>query len=945
MLLSTLPLRRYAPRLGFLVDSSEYLRANARRPITWFHAARRLATAAANPVDATRPVQSDPPVAPNWQNDDASTNSPSKTSSSWSWDSKYFEHWAPSYVLRQWLTKGYGDCEHQDHLQRSAAASWSTRLPIVALQVDMMRAETARPTSLSEHLITEQVLVQKLEFLDSKGITMEDIELWLWILRPDNPVEMAGRLCSADRPVPPFVILQVLGLRREYNDPQMLGRLYGCISRAVCGQVFPQFSTPESLDCESNVSEAASVLQLDKASPEYRYRWPPNLFIRLLYMMTRHSLNAWPASLPSIARLAERYIETITPPGTKGIFTELVVRRRQNYVHNAALVIFSRHARYTPLANMRYNWEAQKVMLALSAKLPRPPLIDQAGFRAIRSVLGGLRKSKPERLVASRLSKTWPPYRQAWDGLDENRLVEDDYSRNVKAGILAREAGYAPQDADLTLDIIGGAALGKLPFVQYRTTSPKVGADASSSVIMPWAASIKSTRNAQEAWQAFLRPPQAGISPCAIIYNEMFIKLYARAADRPDALPGTGVEVHPVHEVNLSEFEKARLQPPRPSELYEQMRHEGIRPVGPCLQVLLKHATSLKEIARYLMDSRQDVQASRMFVELIDRRKVNPHYQPDEVKHILNLPLHVFRACAIGVTRTIPYSWMHEGLTRKNPDIHRMENLINITRIRMEHETNPNMSVWHVIFDALARPAIAVLPHPGGLSPGTYETENRLHALRMFMRVFHYVHTTTGIVDIFMFDKLCLILRRATTAINFRRGQSKWFDDVIDDAHAALKAAAAKFSQRIVTDEGQQSHFLKLPSSGYQLGPVQIRSYFRTLAYLGDHDELLNRMEWIISEGLGEDGREGLLDTAIDPDHPDHERLYISLLMFKSYMSHQVPPDTMEALKARLIKVSGEKGLAWSWPDDEDVASFMDAERYRGDEAAFWEVAQRRGRT
>lgn len=861
-----------------------------------------------------------------------------------SWDSKYFEQWAPSYVLRQWLTKGYGASERQDHLQRSAAASRSTRLPIVALQVDMMRAETARPTGLSEHLIAEQVLAQKLEFLASKGIMMEDIELWLWILRPEDPVEMASRLSSADRPVPPFVILQVLSLRREYNDPVTLSRLYVSISRAVCGEVFPQFSTPESLDCERNPPEATSVSQLDKASPQYRYRWPPNLFIRLLYMMTRHSLHTWPASLPSIARLAERYIETITPPERKGISQELVVRQRQNYIHNAALVIFSHNARSMPLANLRYNWEAQKVMLALSMKLPRPPVIDQAGFRAIRSVLGGLRRSKPERFVASRLSKAWPPYRQAWDGLDEKRPVEDDYSRSVKAGILAREAGYAPQDADLTLDIIGGAALGKMPFINYRTTSPKLGDEASSSVIMPWAASIKATRNAQEAWQAFLRPPQAGLLPCAIIYNEMFLKLYAREVIRPDALPGTGLEVHPVHEANLTEFEKARLQPPHPSQLYEQMRNQGIRPVGPCLQVLLKNATSLKEIARYLMDSRQDVQASRMFIELIDRRKPAEHYEPDEVKHILNMPLHVFRASAVGVTRTLPYSWRHEGLTRKNPDLHRMENLINITRIRMGHEKNSNMSVWHVIFDALARPAIAVLPQPGGLPPGAYEIENRIHALRIFMRVFHHVHKTTGIVDIVMFDKLCLILRRAITAINFQRGQSKWFDEVIDDAHATLKAAAAKLSQRINTDKDQRSHFLKLPSFGYRLGPVQVRSYFRTLAYLGDHDELLTRIEWIISEGLGEDGREELLDTARDPEHPDHERLYISLLMFKSYMSHQVPPETMDALKARVIKISEEKGLAWSWPDDEDVASFMDAERYRGDEAAFWEVAQRRGR-
>ncbi|TLD06599.1 uncharacterized protein PgNI_08379 [Pyricularia grisea] len=946
MLLSTLPLRRYAPRLGFLVDSSEYLRANARRPIPWFHAARRLATAAENPVDdGTQTFQSAPHVAPNWQDDDASTNSPSKTSFSRAWDSKYFQQWAPSHVLRQWLTQGYGASEHHDHLLRSAAASRSTRLSIVALQVDMMRAETAQPTCLSEHLITESVLVKKLKFLASKGIALEDIELWLSILKPENPAEMVRRLCSAERLVPPFVILQVLCLRRDYNDPETLSRLYGCIFRAVCGEAFPQVSIPESMNRESDPSEATAVSQLDKASPQYRYRWPPNLFIRLVSMMTRHSLHSWPASLPSIARLAERYIETMPPPEKKGISAELVVRQRQNYVHNAALVIFSHPARYMPLANLRYNWEAQKVVLALSAKLARPPLIDQSAFRAIRSVLGGLRKSKPERLVASRLSKAWPPYRQAWDGLDEKRPVEDDYSRNVKAGVLAREAGYAPQDVDLSLDIIGGAALGKLPFVHHRTTTPKLGPDASSAVIMPWAASIKATRNAQEAWQAFLQPPQPGLSPCAIIYNEMFVKLYAREVTRPNALPGTGLEVHPVHEANLSEFEKARLQPPRPSELYEQMRNQGIRPVGACLQVLLKNATSMKEIARYLMDSRQQVQASRVFIDLIDRRKSDQRYEPDEVKHILNMPLHLFRASAVGVTRTLPYSWVHEGLKRKNPDIHRLENLINITRIRMEHEKSPNMSVWHVIFDALARPAIAVLPQPAGLSPGAYETENRINALRMFMRVFHHVHETTGVVDILMFDKLCLILRRAITAINFRRGQSRYFDEVIDDAHAALKAAAAKLSQRIVTDENPQSQFLKLPSFGYRLGPVQVRSYFRTLAYLGDHDELLNRLEWIINEGLGADGREELLDTAIDPDHPDHERLYISLLIFKSYMSHQVPPETMEALKARVIKVSEEKGLAWSWPDDEDVESFMDAELYRGDEAAFWEEAHRRGRT
>ncbi|KAK5625230.1 hypothetical protein RRF57_000946 [Xylaria bambusicola] len=242
----------------------------------------------------------------------------------------------------------------------------------------------------------------------------------------------------------------------------------------------------------------------------------------------------------------------------------------------------------------------------MSDGLRKPLIINKASYQAIRQVLIGLKKSGEERAVALRYTKSWPPYRQDFDGRDTKRSVEDDRSRSVKAGVLMQEAGYPADEFDRALDVLGGTNEGS-PTIQTRSLPPKqwTGKAGEQNIYSRWAMSIRATRNSQEAWGAFNRfAEKSGLAPTLPVYTEMFVKLQAAPLDPEssgDLLPGDSRETFPVHDANYSQYELARLSPPTVSELYAEMTSRGIRPSGHGLHNLIINARSVEEGLRYLM--------------------------------------------------------------------------------------------------------------------------------------------------------------------------------------------------------------------------------------------------------------------------------------------------------------------------------------------------------
>ncbi|KAH8903224.1 hypothetical protein BR93DRAFT_859489, partial [Coniochaeta sp. PMI_546] len=500
---------------------------------------------------------------------------------------------SPSAVILERLyTRGSRMKREQWEMFQKIARNRSTRLPVMTAQMLLRQEEASQRTSLSERLMdddgweSKESWDERLAMLAHTGITEEHRQHWVWILQGSTADERVQRFLSGDTYKPVFLLFIMIAKNHSILDRQLFVSLLDYVSKTYC-QAEPQ----------------AAVPQRGHRSLNPHLNMTPVHFIEMLSRLVTQALRLSPEALVAIAEMITSYLKTrpVSPNSHDNGYTA------QCLVFNRALQILSRTSYLRPFANMKYNWEAQKHLLAFSISLKRPLIINEAGYRAIQSVMVGREKSQDEEKVAIRSAKSWPPYREAWDGVDEQRHPKDDLSRAVKTGILAREAGYPDSELDRALGAVGGAILGDGPTIHTRTRPYRVstGKRAAENVYKTWAARVRATRNAQEAWAIFRRPPKEGLQPTAVVYAEMFAKLLAReVADPASAVPGNAMEVMPVYQPgNLSEFEKWRLQPPTVGDLYDDMLRSGVKPVGKVLRLLVANASSEGEVLRYLQDS------------------------------------------------------------------------------------------------------------------------------------------------------------------------------------------------------------------------------------------------------------------------------------------------------------------------------------------------------
>ena len=291
-----------------------------------------------------------------------------------------------------------------------------------------------------------------------------------------------------------------------------------------------------------------------------------------------------------------------------------IYRDRRDFFNYALRVLGSRPdsqnmgSKYRPVQGS-YVWAAQKALLTHSARYDPPLQLSRRGFVAIREVLASLPKDSNEKHTALQHAATWPPYLEASDGIDERAKPEENWSRVVQAGGLMQEAGYAKSQADLALDVLQGTAPDGSPTIQQRKSGR-----APDDV---WAAAIRATRNAKEAWVEFQKPRALGRKPTIFQYHEMFRKLGLRDHDQDEeSLPGDKPLNYAVREqANLSEIEKARLQPPTIIELYEEMMADGrglgqhimnrqeMAAASGVLVILLSNSTTMEQAHQYLEDA------------------------------------------------------------------------------------------------------------------------------------------------------------------------------------------------------------------------------------------------------------------------------------------------------------------------------------------------------
>ncbi|KAK6865271.1 hypothetical protein PG995_001799 [Apiospora arundinis] len=801
---------------------------------------------------------------------------------------------SPKRVLGLWLQRN--DPEQRKRygfLLRSMARMKNERLPLITLQKLMRKAlaeeeeewegrdATASDKSLSPYAglraiikgIDPRVWQDQLNSLAANGWDEEKLDHLVWILSADTADARIERFVSSNSPKPVFLLGLLLHSDQRIREPKSLRAMIDYIQQ----------------NHTSITEDAISSANLEVTD-----------FIQILERLTRHAQRLSPSTVEEIGHLTRWYIQSI-PLEAPSSENERVDQHSQGkpgsngyhkrcFVFNSALDLLSRPAPMQPLLDREFNWNAQRLLLHMSDTMARPLVIEKSSYAAIRKVMVGLKKSSAERWVAMRYSKSWPPYRQDFDGHDTKRTHLDDQSRSVKAGSLMTEAGYAEDDYDRALGALGGMTLGS-PTVQTRSQPPKEWKDDDSrqNFYTMWAMKIRSTRNAQEAWRQF--NTFTNTEPNLQVYTEMFLKLQpsrSRVEPNPQSYPGDGREVSPVHEANFSEYELARLTPPDIDRLYTRMINHNIKPNGTCLQYLVSNASTVEQGLEYLRDSPLDPEAIKQL------EVGNTHLHFGVLKRI---PLLVFSSYVQLLCNLQPNRGNRQHRqNRAHGELHRVRHAIELVKTRLRPNTSEWASfrpVWQVICRTLARPYVAVL--------GGSELANAREALHLLLEVHELAERAIG-PDTEIFLYMCRALQKVVM-LQYPEILSV-HDSLVEEAHRTVTATFKTFSLHVSEDDCKRSQ---------SIGPVHLHTYMRTLAILGDLKGRTNLMHWILRF-------KNYFDKEAERSGRGQAMLAKTLCAFEAFTG----PMLQRNQRARLE--SSIEDSPWRWPTEEEVQDYIESD-------------------
>ncbi|KAI1377973.1 hypothetical protein F4677DRAFT_31826 [Hypoxylon crocopeplum] len=796
---------------------------------------------------------------------------------------------SPSRIVALRLrSKTDGQKKAYRHAFEFAAKQRADRLPLLMFQAWMAKQDIQNEPGVTASIrsITPSEWADRFHSLSSRGWSKADIDHWIWILSGENGDVRVQRLVSTQTPKPIFLVMILSRSEERFRKAESLLSLMEYASK------YHLRSTPSQ-----SVGNEVTL-------PGRKMTMTTSQFLLLLRRLVNHVLRLMPRSIVTVARFTVGYIRQLSSD------TDANTYHHKCEVFNEALLLFKRPAPIRPIANMEFNWRAQRLLLAMSDNLDKPLIINKASYRAVREVMIGLKKSTTERAVAMRYAKSWPPYRQDFDGLDAKRTAEDDYSRSVKAGFLMKEAGYPHDHYDQALSALGGMGVNS-PTVQTRSLPPKEwkGEEQDRNLYTRWAMVIRATRNPQEAWKVFNNfGAKTGTAPNVQVYAEMFIKLQSHALHQTStALPGDSREAFPIHDANYSEYELARLSPPSVNDLYNQMVSRGVKPEGHCLYTLVMNATSLEEATRYLHDGGIDA-ASVNSLALFKQ----PSYQA-----LRKIPLLLFKSYIHLLCRLQPDRRGREKLPPE--ELFRIRHAIKLARFRLRPESTEGSTFrppWSIIMRALARPHISV-------TNGT-RASNDAEALLMSLEVVQSVEERIG-VDPELLLYLCRTVQKAALSRLGSReslGESGASEgSLVPSGERVLKILKTMFSRITnsvaTTETGSGS--LEVPPLMHNIGPAHLHTYMRTLAFLEDTTAMKELLQWMLTH------KEYINEEAERINSRGHALIAKTLCAYQAFaglsLRHEEQEDTVSQMED-----STETAGSWRWPTPEETISYVESD-------------------
>ncbi|KAK4176485.1 putative cytosine-specific methyltransferase [Triangularia setosa] len=777
-------------------------------------------------------------------------------------------------------------------LARGIACNTSSRLPILTAQLLLRRDaylgfRARKRTPLAPYLEDTAAWNARMKQLESsKGITEQDITNWLWILSCQNSDLRVERFLHSNCRKPFFLLQAIFATDRLFANPNSFIHVVQYIS-----DNYVQRHRPESEDVHTLLRSRGRDMTW----------WH---FNGVLHRLVWHTRDSWPSAVTAVAQLVVDYIHTIPDDPSKANSSHAI----RSFVFNKALQCFSWPSRVRPLANMPYNWAAQRQVLGIASSFDPPLVPDKESYRSVQKVLAGLPKSKGEMKNADRITATWPPYRQAVDGVDERRDPEEDLSRSSRAGLLAREAGYPVDRIDEGISVLAGSTFGKSPTIQTRSVPLRIlsGEDAFLNMHLEWASRIKATRNAREAWRMFQRPPFPDMRPDAQVAGQMMSKLYAQQAPSTKALrPGDIKESFPIQNGNLTALEIARLTPPTPDELYQTLRSQGLKPVGHYLHVLLQNASSKEAALGYMRDSpfhdagdvlydfgRWDTQAGRDALGTVDFQLVNAWIA-------MLCRVHSNSAC---YTR-------HETLFTAKFGCGPVAEAISLAHLcqaaRPELSRN-DRKPWHTILMALAKKAN--LHNPRG-----YGIDHLVLTMDAFLRIYERTLHIQGDDSVF-FLALCYMIRKVLKMATFQGRQSerrpiprkKRLANLVARAH---QRAVQSFSNLVAPVDTDSPLFPRDMTRSY-MGGLTVYRYMKAMACCGDGGEMVRIMDWVLDGWMSD----YFSEETKEPKQHAYQHLMQTIVYFAQMGQNLVEETEMGRIRQRLDYLIEHHGCTWAWP-------------------------------
>lgn len=784
-----------------------------------------------------------------------------------------------------------------------AAQSRSSGLPIVLLQMMIRKAvsQESGHDEILDLLPSSHEWEGAMNVVQRNGYSHEDLAYFLYILEGKTDDVRCERFLERDSYKPPFILHFLLRPSSQFTRLETLSRFID----------YCHFCCSEAVKSETDESRARVH------TPQWTLG--PANFNFIMSLLAYHCIRLDARHMIKLGDLAVQYIEAVA----KSCLSPEAIYQAQCSVFNHGLRLFGSDYRIRPVQQSSPNsffWEGQRILLAVSSRLKRQLLVDADGFRAIRTVLAGMSKNQTEIHSSVRHAPTWPPYLRPGDGMDEEMDPEDNWSRSVRAGMLMQEAGFAKDEHDDAVDILQGMSPDGTPTIQQRVSLVRRRKPGL------WEASIRATRNAQEAWERFQNPPKAGLELGLAEYTAMFEKLTQREADEDTrALPGDRALNFPTpQEANLTEFEKARIRPPSISQLYERMLLDGIRPRGSCLRILVANTESMEMARKYLHDCDKTGSLYRLMSQEMDAQALK------------KVPMGLVAAYIQVMTR-------QDGKRARKYMIRAIE--------LAEQRLAPDQTrwadfIWGIILKNLSQ-------HHHGLRIVVYQQ------LKLSLHVIQKLDRPCGGITLPAFTQFSKTIRKiakrelgqlatelessSPTVKNhalwplynersIHRDAMHW--DTFGDKSGALgvfrlfRSSALQMNElfdKLVSYEAESRRLLgakkvvaPLDEMMWRRDPARSEhayEYMISLAYLGEFQQMATLLRWLISEW----GQPEVVQELAEMDElPPYADFVPTLCAFRLLAEPMLDQGAVESLREAI----GVAGLNWTWPDEEAVEAY-----------------------